>query len=180
MSEVNAWLESYGATSPTTAEMRYLGRYLLSSDKFERIWKPIIVKLINVEGNGVSFNGDFESIRSDGGLLLTEEEMEHLRICMMETGDAEFVVIEDAGIADYAVDPSAPHMRFVFPTDVSWSELMSGNRVSMELFERPIRNYFTLGSSGLWIKYTANDWSVPTDLIAFHKSYAPLFRRAFA
>ena len=66
-----------------------------------------------------------------------------------------------------------------FPSDINWQELNSGNFVSSTLLESIHKEFFVFGESGLWGKYSANDYDFPLDIIGFKGVHEELFTEVF-
>src|SRR6266436_1409888 len=105
----------------------YFKKYWLPRDEYKRKWLPIQEGIYDVSGANfpdVSFRSGFEIIVLRGGLIFTEEDFSLLKECMEDTGDNYFVVVEH-------VDDDNPHhgeppLRFRYPSNITWDELMAG------------------------------------------------------
>jgi len=158
----------------------YFAKYWLPKSGYAQKWLPIQEAIYTITGPNfpdVRFRKGFEIITVRGGRVFTEEDFTLLQLCTRKTSDSYFVVVEH-------VDEDNPHhgeppLRFKYPSNISWSELMSGGYVSQELFEAPVKEYFVYGDSGTWGKYVANDYLFPVDIIGFQKIHSKIFTEVF-
>lgn len=161
--------------------VEYLEKYWLDKQELNKDW----IKIKNTVFNPVFkflpdavFNKDFDVLIRLGGTALDQEQYELFQSCMKITGDRYFVVLEDYD----EVNPphfSGPPLRFKYPVDITWEEIIGGDMISYQVFIRPIRMYFIFGDSGKWGKYAGNDYASPIDIIGFDKKYSDLFQEKF-
>lgn len=70
-------------------------------------------------------------------------------------------------------------MRFKFPSNITWDELMSGGAISEELFQMSYKDYSVFGDSECWGKYVANDYKNPLDIVGFKNDAKDIFQKKF-
>jgi hypothetical protein len=98
-----------------------------------------------------------------------------LQECILNIGDEFLFIIEN----DFGGSLKEPTFRMRFPSNISWQELNSGNFVSSILLESIHKEFFVFGESGLWGKYSANDYDFPVDIIGFKEGYQESFIKVF-
>lgn len=158
----------------------YFEKYWLDKDEYQEKWLPIQKSIYQVSGPvfpDVGFRSGFEVITIGGGRIFAEKDFLSLKYCIQETGDSHFVIVEH--VDDENPRHGEPPLRFRYPSNVTWDELMSGGYVSEELFESPVKEYFVFGDTGTWGKYVANDYIYPLDLVGFKKEHSKLFKEHF-
>jgi len=158
----------------------YFEKYWLSKTEYLQKWLPLQNSIYEVSGKqfpDIRFKDGFEVIPLRGGLIFAEEDFCLLQRCMKETGDRNFVVVENDNEDNTRY--GEPLLRFVYPANITWSELLSGAYVSRALFQISIKEYFVFGDTGRWGKYVANDYINPLDLVGFQKEVSSLFRANF-
>jgi hypothetical protein len=158
----------------------YFDKYWLNKEEYIEKWLPIQNKIFDSKAKyfpDMMFNSDFQLIALRGGLIFTEEDFYLLQNCMNQTGDKYFVIVQNC--SEENPHQEQPPLRFKYPANVTWDELMSGGLVSLELFQYPFKEYFVFGDTGTWGKYVANDYEKPLDIIGFKKNYSEVFKRNF-
>lgn len=178
-----SWFSSFSKLVPSNmwgqrrCAEAFLNKYYLAEDEYNNIWQPkqkqifldnFLPDLIYTEG--------YEMLALRGGCLFVEDDFKQFQQLMQDTGDEYFVVIQHS--QEYT--KGEPMFRMKFPMCISWQELLSGNYISAILFEMPYNEYFVFGDSGIWGKYSANDYIHPLDIIGFKPGYASLFHKNFA
>lgn len=166
---------------------RYLEKYWLDITEFNSCWLRIKNKIFNPDSKDLPelmFNEGFELLAQKAGILFTKEEYYALQKCMKFAGDEYFVIIENKfsmnEIGDY------PCLRFKFSVNTTWKELNNDDEKafsdisSYDLLLNPQKHFFVFGDSGLWGKYTANDYNdTPLDIIGFKLELATIFQEHF-
>jgi hypothetical protein len=130
------------------------------------------------------FRDDLQFIPLRGGSIFTPEDFKLLQECMLHTGDRYFVIVQNENVMPTIYVPDEPPLvhpllRFKYPANITWEELMNGGYISMELFQWFYKDYFVFGDSGKWGKYVANDYEYPLDIIGFRREYDSVFREKF-
>ncbi len=137
----------------------YLQKFWLRNDEYEEIRIKFQNKIFDANFQHLPqqvFLPEFELIPNLGGVLFAEEDFESLKKCFDKTDDKFFYIIQNNfGETDF------PAFRLIYPTNISWSELISGNYISTVLFEMFHNDYFVFGDSLSWGKYCANDEELP-------------------
>jgi len=162
---------------PDIAE-NYLSKYWLSKSEYETEVKEIQAKIFNSQVRKFQdfvFLKSFETVALRGGILFEEEDFNILKECFRETGDKYIYIIEN----DFGLPPETPPFRMKYSSNINWKELVSGNFISTVLFNWPSKEYYVFGDTGLWGKYSANEYKNPLDIIGFDKSYSGLFKGKF-
>jgi hypothetical protein len=159
----------------------YLKKYWLDKQELKEVWLNKKDTIFNPNFKVLPdpvFNQNFDTIILKGGSVLYEQEFEILRSCMKVTGDKYLLLVEDY---DEETSPivAGPSSRFKYPINISWKEIMSGAELSMDIFLRPIRNFFVFGDSSQWGRYAGNDYDSPLDIIGFDRKYYDLFYEKF-
>ncbi|RQO78716.1 hypothetical protein DBR40_05505 [Pedobacter sp. KBW01] len=156
----------------------YLGKYWLTSEEYESKWE-IVLKSIFINRNtalpNLVFSKNFDLLVLEGGCLFVEEDFKKLQECILNVGDEFLFIIEN----DFGGRLKEPTFRMRFPSDINWQELNSGNFVSSTLLESIHKEFFVFGESGVWGKYSANDYDFPLDIVGFKESYKELFTKVF-
>jgi hypothetical protein len=174
----------------------YFQKYWLNKDEHIEKWLPIEFSIFNDKAKhlpDMMFNKDFELFPLVGGdIFLIEQDFSMLRHCMIQAGDDEFVIVQNekvivevySGENRYIVEP---FVKFKYPVNISWSEMMSGGIVGCEHFNNGCKDYFVFGNSGNWGRYVANSWVQPNNLtglnpliiMGFKKEYSEIFKNSF-
>lgn len=174
---------------------KYLKKYWLTEDEWSSYWRLIKNNIFCPESKHLPemmFKDEFELIPLLGGLIFAQKDFLMLQKCMQEVGDKFFVIIENKHIQPIITGENDkrifhPLLRFKFPVDVTWQELMNGGLVSFEVFEMSYKEYFIFGDGGHWGKYVANEYwdqtvnasGTPLDIIGFKQKFSDLFRKNF-
>ncbi len=156
---------------------KYLQKYWMPEQEYLRIWKPLQGKIF-IEGKSLPdkmYHCGFEIIALRGGCLFLEEDFLQLQKVMQEVGEEYFVVIQHS--QDFK--EGEPMFRMMFPVNITWEEITSGNYISAVLLEMSYNEYFVFGSKGNWGKYSANDYENPLDIIGFKPELAHIFQEHF-
>ena len=180
MTEYQEQLSFYVEDKTRRDTERFFRKYWLSGDEYLSKWKPTEESTYAITGQrfpNVRFRREWSLIALRGGRIFAEEDFYSLQACMVETGDTYFAVVEHLD----EINPyhGEPRLRFKFPADITWQELMSGGYVSQSLFEWPVKEYLVFGNSGMWGKVAANDYILPVDLIGYDPRYSAVFRLQF-
>lgn len=183
MKDFETALAYFSESNTQDKTTKFFEKYWLSSEQLHSVWDPIIINVFGLRSNAapknkIDFNDKFFVLQLIGGLTLIESELLKLQHCFKATGDTYFAVIEDYD-ENNPPHSAGPSLRFVFPSDVKWTELTGGGYISIELFGMSHKNYFILGNSGLWGKYAANDWKTPQEFFGFHPNLESIFRSQF-
>lgn len=183
MTDYQDALARYVVPESKDATAAYFRKFWLDASRMQRVWQPILTSVFGPASDRPApekawSRTGFDVWHAVGGLTLTEAELGHIQECARITRDLTFAVIEDFDPRHPPHD-AGPPLRFEFPIESSWSELMDGGYVSTELFGMPHKNYMIVGQSGAWGVYAANDWKNPTDLLIARKDCAPAVRRCF-
>lgn len=70
-----------------------------------------------------------------------------------------------------------PKLQFVYPTDTTWEELMSGGGISRELFETAYKNFFVFGNRGQWGRYVVGDEM--STILGYHPAFKKQFKDTY-
>ena len=154
----------------------YLEKYWLSQAVYDKEWQPRQDKIFINQEQGLPaqvFSEQYELLALRGGVLLEEVDFKELQKCMLSLGDKHFVVIENT----FGGKLDEPPFRMKYPTNISWKELISGNFISSILFEMFHKEYFIFSESGVWGRYSANEYQDPLNIIGFASEYKSFFRK---
>lgn len=174
--QLNAFTEN--ETREQTA--LYFEKYWLDNREYMGKWLPIQNAIFDSKAKyfpDMMFNSGFRLIPLRGGLIFTEEDFALLQECISQTGDKYFTIVQNC--SEENPHNEQPCLRFKYPSNITWGEIMSGGLVSLELFKYPFKEYFVFGDTGTWGKYVANDYIYPLDIIGFQKEYSDVFREHF-
>lgn len=173
----------------------YLNKYWLSEEEWQSYWQPLKDEIFPPESiclPDMMFKKDFALIALIGGIVFTEEDFKALQKCMLETKDKWFVLVENKHMQPVITGNNGkiiihPLLRFKFPTEITWDELLNGGLISMELFETSYKEFFVFGNSAKWGKYAANEYwdqsvdpaGTPLDIIGFKPECSTVFKEQF-
>ncbi len=160
--------------------IHYLEKYWLDSHEYSEKWLPIQNTIFDRRAKyfpDMMFKRDFGLIPLRGGLLFTQDDFALLQECMHQIGDQFFTIIQNC--SDENPHYEQPCLRFVYPSDTTWDEIIAGGLISQELFQYPFKEYFVFGDTGVWGKYVANDYVTPLDIIGFKMDYLEIFKKRF-
>ena len=107
------------------------------------------------------FREEFFLFPFRGGILFERTEYEELQKFMLEIEDKYLIIIQN----DFGGLEKKTVLRMKYPSTITWEELMSGNFISTVLVEMFANEYFVFSESGLWGKYSANDYDYPLDIV---------------
>ncbi|WP_316758517.1 hypothetical protein [Pedobacter aquatilis] len=156
----------------------YLNKYWLSNEEYKSKWEAVLEKIFINQNTALPklvFSEGFDLLVLEGGCLFVEEDFNKLQECILNVGDKFLFIIEN----DFGGNLTDPTFRLKFPSDINWQELNSGNFVSSTLLESIHKEFFVFGESGLWGKYSANDYDFPLDIIGFKDAHQELFKMVF-
>jgi hypothetical protein len=152
---------AWGVDALDVKEKRFLKEYGLVGAGLEKARKSAVTLFgLNAARREKTFPANYEWFTTDGGILLDREEYQMLKKISALSHEKFIFILED-------LPGNSPGLSFRFPNTASWRNLQSGERVSFEVFERPIRNYFVFGDSLDWGKYVRSDLLEPTDTFGF-------------
>ena len=174
----------------------YFQKYWLDKEEYIEKWLLIQYSIFNGEAKylpDVMFNKNFELFPLVGGdIFLIEKDFSLLQDCMIQAGDNQFVIVQNKNVIveayygenEYRVEPV---VKFKYPVNISWSEMMSGGIVGCEHFNNGCKDYFVFGDSRNWGRYVANSWIQPANLtglnplniMGFKKQYSDVFKKNF-
>lgn len=158
--------------------LKYLKKYFLPKEEYQRVWMPIQKSVFQNESSGLSakiFKDEFSLLAIRGGVLFEREDFEILQNCIKKIGDDSIIIIQN----DFGGAVEKPLLRMRYPIGISWEDMMSGNFISTVLFEMFANEYFVFSESGSWGKYSANDYDYPLDIIGFKFMYSSVFKEQF-
>lgn len=174
----------------------YFEKYWLDKNEYFEQWLPIQNLIFNNEAKhlpDMMFNSNLELFPLVGGNIFTmEKDFSLLQNCMSQTGDKYFTIVQNKNVVvevyygknEYRVHP---FLRFKYPANISWDEMMSGGGISSELFQSGYKDYFVFGDSGNWGRYVSNDYVQPENftgfnslnIMGFKKEYSEVFIKNF-
>ncbi len=184
-------------SEPQTRDIseKYLNRYWLDKKEWKSYWQPLKDKIFAPESvclPDMMFKKDFALFIFIGGVVFTEDDFKALQKCMLEAGDKWFVIAENKHTQPVIIGENGktivhPLLRFKFPAEITWDELLNGGLISMELFETSYKEFFVFGSSAKWGKYAANEYwdrsvdpaGTPLDIIGFKPEISSIFQKNF-
>lgn len=157
-------LDGYVSASLDENTVRYLDHYWLDRRCLESQWAELIVSVFKRSDGSISIAPDKKVEHHLGGILFTKEEFHAFVELAKMTGARRFVVIEDAGQAEWDVLRETNFFRFSYPMDVGWDEIAHSSILAEDVFGRPIRCFFVITDNGKLGKYANNDADPPYDL----------------
>jgi hypothetical protein len=172
----------------------YLKKYWLDEYEWTYKWKQIkdiIFSPISIFLPDMMFNSTYRLIAMMGGAIFVKKDFQALQKCMLKTGDKFFVMIENANVRPLKEKMDFPHLRFKFPSNITWEEFHNGDEsvydISYEAFMITNKEYFIFGDSKNWGRYTAceywdcgvNSFGTPLDIIGFKPKYSNIFSKYF-
>jgi hypothetical protein len=156
----------------------YLNKYFMDEKTYSNIWKPIQKNIFQNESSGLPlplFRDDFSLLAIQGGVLFEKNDFEYLQNCIKNIGDKNIVIIQN----DFGGRIEEPLLRMIYPSDITWEELINGDFISIALFEIPHNEYLVFSESCKWGKYSANDYDYPVDIIGFNPIYSHIFKEQY-
>ncbi len=157
--------------------LEYLDRFYLFDGTYRSKYKEIQYAIFNSETRSFPefvFLKEYLLFPILGGLAFVEEDFRMLKMLRQLTKDNELLVIMNNVDKN---NEATPPLRFKFPLDCSWSDLMSGGVFSTILFEMPHNDFFVFGDAGKWGKYVANDLETPLDIWGVLEDFVGTFGR---
>ncbi|MGP1501429.1 MAG: hypothetical protein ACTTJM_06545 [Bergeyella cardium] len=142
----------------------YLKKYYLDEQEYLQKWKNIQDTIFINQRKGfpkMIFREEFFLFPFRGGILFERTEYEELQKFMLEIEDKYLIIIQN----DFGGLEKKTVLRMKYPSTITWEELMSGNFISTVLVEMFANEYFVFSESGLWGKYSANDYDYPLDIV---------------
>lgn len=190
MKDYQKQLDIFSEPNTQAQTIAYFEKYWLNYEEYIKKWLPIQNIIFNNKARhlpNMMFNEDkFELLPSIGGQIFSQKEFEILKKCLKVTKDKYFVLIQNKHVQPEIHNPNGgdniihPLLRFKYPLDITWSELMSGGYISVELFQWFYKDYFVFGDSGRWGKYIANHTEqYPFNILGFTKEYESIFKKNF-
>jgi len=125
----------------------YFEKYWLDEDEYFEKWRPIQDAIFDGKAKylpDMMFNVGFELFPIVGGDIFGIQSFHALQDCIHQTGDENFVIIQNRNVV---IDGWA-FIRFKYPVDISWAELMSGGVIGSEHFNNGCKDYFVFGDQG--------------------------------
>lgn len=180
---LNYWFADFSKLIPVDSwgnkqmAEQFLQKYWLSEPEYLTKWKPIQNQIFIRDKclPELIYDAEFKIMALRGGCLFLEDEFKQLQNALIETGENFIIIIQHT--SDFT--EGEPLFKMKFPVNINWEELMSGNYISAVLFEMNYNNYFVFGSNDNWGKYSANDYEIPLDIIAFKEEIEPIFKKHF-
>lgn len=188
-------LELFSELETRKISETYLEKYWLSEDEWQKKWQPLKDKVFHTEFTrlpDMMYREEYLLITLVGGVIFTEDDFLALQKCMFDAGDKWFVVIENKYMQPTLINDNGktfvhPLLRFKYPVEITWKELLNGGLLSMELFESSYKEFFVFGSSSKWGKYAANEYwdrsvdpiGTPLDIIGFKTELVSVFQKYF-
>jgi hypothetical protein len=140
----------------------YLERYWMPLAEYQATWQGIQNRVFINQDVGLPalmFAPQYEMLVIRGGCLFVEDEFRKLQECFLTAGDSRFAIVENS----FGGKLDEPALRMVYPADITWEEMTSGNFISAILLEYTHKEYFVFGDSESWGKYAANDYVQPLE-----------------
>lgn len=158
----------------------YLVKYWLGNDEYFQKWRPIERSIFDFRAKhlpDLMFNDGFDLFPLVGGdIFINENDFLSLQRCLREVGDQYFVVVQNTNV----MIEGMPFVRFRYPINCRWDELMSGGVIGTEHFNNGQKDYFLFGDSAIWGRYVANSWVIPENRIGFNPLNIMGFRKEYS
>jgi hypothetical protein len=186
--DFEAQLEIFSSPDSKLQSLRYLDKYWLHVDDYVQKWQTLQSQVFNADRYfpELVFKQELDVLIVGGGVIFDKEDFEKFKVCLKEVGDEKFAIVQNINKSDpskvYYLDKGwteHPLLRFKYPADITWEELLSGGGISDELFKNPYKEYYIFGDKAVWGKYAANDYKYPLDIIGYRKDYENLFKSVF-
>lgn len=170
------FLRAWGEEEFGKKEEEFLRKYLLSDVDYKQAWEKKLQSIFSSSLDFPSklFNEGYQTVSLMGGIIFSKDEFFQLQRCFEKTGDKWLLIIEDNAEEGSAI------VKLKFPIKIEWHDLLGGGAISFEVFERPIRNYFVFGDTGLWGKYVGSDFDPPEDILGFQSEVQETFKKFVA
>ena len=162
----------------------YLKKYFLSEKDYIKNWKPIQDAIFQNQDKTLPdmlFQDHLSLLAFRGGCLFEQRDFEALQHCAQALGDKHLIIIHKPVVYE-----EAPPLRMIYPSDITWEEMMSGNYISSVICEGSFDDYFVFSESGIWGKFASTDYDdkinpniPPLDIIGFRPEYNALFAKHF-
>jgi len=165
----------------------YLNKYGISNASYQNEWRLLHGSIFDLNKRlpDMIFKKDFEYISLLGSVIFEEIDFEFLKSCIQRIGDKYLLVIQD----NYGMPPPLKDntLKMKFLSSINWAELISGNFISVALFEASENDYYVFGDSGEWGMYVASTYvneavnmaGTPIRIIGFDPKHRSTFRAAF-
>lgn len=166
---------------------KYLKKYGLFDTFYQSEWQKLHNSIFDLSKQlpDMIFKKDFEFISLLGGVIFEQKDFEQFKFCLQQIGERNIAVIQSTfGISS---DHKSHALRMKYPSNIGWSELISGNFISTVLFEASENDYYIFGDSGEWGMYVATEYvnevvnpaGTPIRIIGFDPKYRTIFRDTF-
>jgi hypothetical protein len=165
--DYQAQLEAFSVAETRAEAEAYLEKYWLASEEYDNQWAPRQEIIFRKDVGPLlsnPFNREYGVLPLLGGATFVgEKDLVALQEFASETMDKHFVVVQNPRVSVEFYEPNIgwrvpPILRFKFPMDISWIELMSGGYLSVELIQGATKDYFISGDSTQWGKYVGNSF----------------------
>lgn len=174
----------------------YFEKYWLNGADYLDSWLFIQNQIFDCKTKylpDLMFNEGFELYPLVGGdIFVSEKDFLAVIECSKKCGDAFFVMVQNRHVHVGNYDAKGefdehPLVRFKYPSNIAWAEIMSGGHAATEHFNNGCKDYFVFGDSGNWGRYVGNSYvkpgnevsSNPLNIMGFKKEYSELFGKNF-
>ena len=166
---------------------KYLEKYGMENTSYEDDWMELHNAIFDLSKQlpDIIFRKDFEYIFLLGGVMFEQKDFEQFKSCLQQIKERNIAVVQDTfGMSS---DQKEHALKMNYPSSIRWDELMSGNFISVALFEAPENNFYIFGDNRSWGMYAANAYvdknvnpaGTPIRIIGFASKYRAIFKGAF-
>ena len=152
-------LEVFAYPESRKETQAYMEKYWLHSAEYSGKWRSLQTNIFEIDKYfpDMVFKPELDILIMGGGVIFSQDDFESFKNCLRQTQNEEFVIIQNIDEKDplkIYVDDNTwiahPALRFKYPANIEWSELLSGGGVSDELFKVPYKDYLVFGNKGGW------------------------------
>lgn len=155
--------------APDPASLKYIESSWIAEPHIAP-WVSAITSIFDRAGGVIGVRSGFVVRRSGSSLLFEKEGYERFTLWAQKVAAERFCVIED-DLSPSLYEIRGLHcLRYGFEVGADWEWLTNSCDAAIDLFQRPIRQFFVVTDNGMLGKYCDNDSENSFELLALKKS----------